>query len=145
MNTESFVKILRKVIPEEVRDAVKDILSEQQVSHKKVINHGLSLHEMVDQQENAFRSKTRTKTTFSKNEILNDILNETAANADFRNMHDEIYVGQEEYSTSHDMIPSTDVNGNMVNKNNLPAGVISALTKDYSGLMKAINKKKGIK
>ena len=41
MNTKSFVKILRKVVREEVQRAVKEALTEQKVPHKKVINHGL--------------------------------------------------------------------------------------------------------
>ena len=45
MNTKSFVKILRKVVREEVQRAVKEAITEQKVPHKKVINHGLSYQE----------------------------------------------------------------------------------------------------
>lgn len=166
MNTKSFVKILRKVVREEVRTAVKEILGEQTVSHKKVIDHGLSLHNMVEQQENPYEIKARKKKTFSKNKMLDDILNETAANADFGNMHEGPIVGQENYpmmqdtmttndvssfasmmnsNKSIDTIPTTDVNGAAVNKNTLPDHITSALTKDYSAVMKAIDKKKGVK
>ena len=71
METKSFVKILRKVIREEVRSAVNEILGEQKVPSNKVIDHGLSLHKMVEQ-------KDRPKKKFSKNSMLNNILNETA-------------------------------------------------------------------
>ena len=166
MNTKSFVKILRKVVREEVRTAVKEILGEQTVSHKKVIDHGLSLHNMVEQQENPYEIKARKKKTFSKNKMLDDILNETAANADFGNMHEGPMVGQENYpmmqdtmttndvssfasmmssNNGIDTIPTTDVNGAAVNKNALPDHITSALTKDYSAVMKAIDKKKGVK
>jgi len=151
MDTKSFVKILRKVVREEVRTAVKDILGEQTVSHKKVINHGLSLQSMVEQQENPYEIKARKKRKFSKNKMLDDILNETAATGDFGNMHEGPLAGQEDWTTNDvsnfssriDTIPSADVNGNVVNKESLPDHITSALTKDYSAVMKAIDKKKG--
>ena len=159
MDTKSFVKILRKVVREEVRTAVKDILGEQTVSHKKVINHGLSLQGMVEQQEHPYKPKVRKKKTFSKNKMLDDILNETAATADFGNMQQgppvemmgdvmttndvSDFGSMMNSSRGIDTIPTTDVNGNTVNKNGLPEHVTSALTKDYSAIMKAIDKKKG--
>jgi hypothetical protein len=50
--------------------------------------------------------------------------------------------------TSKSVMPVTDINGNRVDVNQLAqteqgAAVVSALTKDYSALMKAIDKKKG--
>ena len=42
--------------------------------------------------------------------------------------------------------PMTDIQGKPVNTNNENvANVVNAMTKDYSSLMKAIDKKKGIK
>ena len=166
MDTKSFVKILRKVVREEVQTAVKEILSEQKVSHKKVIDHGLSLHGMVEQQENPYeiKGRKRKKKSFSKNEMLNDILNETAQTSDFSNMYEGPAVTQEEYpmmgdkmatnnvssfasmmnsNTPVNAIPTTDVNGAAVNQNALPDHLTSALTRDYSGIIKAINKKNG--
>ncbi len=158
MNTKSFVKILRKVIREEVQQAVKEALTEQKVPHKKVIDHGVNLSRMVES-----RSK-KPKKKFSKNSMLNDILNETAATADFSNMNEGPSVTQQDWpmmddvmtsnkvdsfasmmntSNTVDTIPSTDVHGNIVDKNSLPEHVTSALTKDYSAVMKAIDKKKG--
>jgi hypothetical protein len=40
-------------------------------------------------------------------------------------------------------IPTTDIEGKRVDVNSLPADVTKALTRDYSALMKAIDKKKG--
>ena len=160
MNTKSFVKILRKVIREEVQQAVKEALTEQKVSHKKVIDHGLSLSRMAEARTN------KPKKKFSKNSMLNDILNETANTADFSNMNEGPAVSQEEWpsiddvmttdkvdsfasmmnpSRGVDVTPNTDVNGNVINKNALPEHLTSALTKDYSAVMKAIDKKKGVK
>ena len=42
--------------------------------------------------------------------------------------------------------PSTDLDGRPVNmKNEQVASAVTAMTKDYSALMKAIDKKKGVK
>ena len=41
------------------------------------------------------------------------------------------------------VLPATDLEGRPVNPDNLPDEVVNALTKDYSALMKAIDKKKG--
>ena len=47
MKTESFTKLLRKIIREEVTLAVrkefKTLLTEKKTDHKKVINHGVQL------------------------------------------------------------------------------------------------------
>jgi hypothetical protein len=42
------------------------------------------------------------------------------------------------------IMPMTDTEGRRVNTQELPDHVVSALTKDYSALMKAIDKKKGL-
>ena len=44
MSSKSFVKILRKVIREEVKLAVKEILTEEKTDHNKVMSHGMDLH-----------------------------------------------------------------------------------------------------
>ena len=52
MKAESFVKLLRKVIREEVthvvRNEMKSLLQEKKTNHKKVINHGMNLNQMVE-------------------------------------------------------------------------------------------------
>ena len=65
MEAKSFVKLLRKVIREEVRSAVKEILTEQPVDHKKVINHGMELSEIAS-------NPKRKKKIYSKNSMCND-------------------------------------------------------------------------
>tara|TARA_R110000851_G_scaffold313047_3_gene474503 strand:- start:8324 stop:8779 length:456 start_codon:yes stop_codon:yes gene_type:complete len=149
MNTKVFVKILRKVVREEVQTAVKQILGEQSSSHKSVIDQGISLHDMVEQQEVPYKKKAYKKTKFSKNKMLDDILNETAMTGNFNNMNEGPMVGQESFasvmgtSRGINTIPTTDVEGRQVNMAALPEHLTSALTKDYSAIMKAIDKKKG--
>ena len=152
MDTKSFVKILRKVVREEVSRAVKEALTEQKVSHKQVIDHGIRLSNLAESPKNPY-SPTAKKKSFSKNSILNDILNETAANGDFGSMNEGPMVGTEPTPSFSSMMnssrgvnvtPNVDVNGNQVDTRKLPDHVTSALTKDYSAVMKAIDKKKGI-
>ena len=52
METKSFIKILRKVIREEVQSVVRKemrtMLNEKKVNHKSVIKHGMELHDSVE-------------------------------------------------------------------------------------------------
>ena len=83
--------------------------------------------------------------------IINDILNETAAGADFSTMRDTPTVYQTNdvdtfASNRNSDIPltSTGINGEPVNMSNSNvAKTMEAMTRDYSGLLKAMDKKKG--
>ena len=156
MDTKSFVKILRKVVREEVQRAVKEAITEQKVSHKKVIDHGINLQRISEEQENPYspRARKAPKKQFTKNSMLNDILNETAATGDFKSMMDGPAVTQEEWPTLGEMRTSQmvaqsmpkvvqGVNGESVDTSKQEVQTAMAnITKDYSGLMKAIDKKK---
>ncbi len=136
MDTKSFVKILRKVIREEVGNAIKQALNETPVTDKQVINNGMNLHELVDTPKPAKRK-------FAKNSMLNDILNDTATDSDFRGMHD----GPEPslMRPSNVMESMTGINGESVDTSKPEIKAVGkALTRDYSSLMKAMDKKRGI-
>ena len=78
--------------------------------------------------------KKRPKQNFTSNGALNDLLNETAmgdTNLDSGNAPVSL---SEPFATGAPM--STDTTG-------MPEPVAKAVTRDYSDLMKAINKKKG--
>jgi hypothetical protein len=147
MKSESFVKLLRKVIREEVTRAVrtemKELLQEKKVDHKKVISHGMNLNNIVSKQP-------RKQKQYVKDPMLNDILNETGPLQETRTMNYNSGMAQSFKSmmTSEPDIPHvapmTDITGKPVNTNNENvANVMNAMTKDYSALMKAIDKKKG--
>ena len=150
MNTKSFVKILRKVVREEVQRAVTEVLTEQTVSHKKVIDHGMNLQRIAEGQGNTARTTSRKKKTFSKNKMLDDILNETAETGDFKSMMEGPAVTQEDWPTmgqtrTSAMVQPTaqGINGESVDTSKQEVqNVMKAVTRDYSGLMSAINKKK---
>lgn len=142
MSSKSFTKLLRKIIREEVRTAVRDVLTENTTDHKQVISHGLQMNEMAN---------TRPKKQFTKNSMLNDLLNETAAApvsqqaSDWNTMNFKSEMAQAfGMDTSPSIAPMTGINGESVNMNNEKvATTVNAMTKDYSALMKAIDKKKG--
>ncbi len=153
MKTEGFVKLLRKVIREEVRSAVREILSEERTNHKQVIDHGINLAEIA---ENPMPNRPKAKRkTYTKNGMLNDLLNETAATADFSSMKDPSFAtmgGQFNSSMAQSFgasrhpqsLATHDTNGKPVDMSNENvAKTVDIMTKDYSALMKAIDKKKG--
>ena len=133
METKSFVKLLRKVIREEVRSAVKSILSEQKTNHKQVMSHGMNLSNIA--------SNPKTKREFSKNGMLNDILNETAYTADFANMREGPMVIQDMHTQINQPLTNTGINGESINMNNENvAKTVDVMSRDYSGLMSAMKK-----
>lgn len=147
MSKKSFVQLLRKIIREEVTTAVRGemraILNEGKTDHFKSIEHGLSLHDMIDEPVPVRKPKTRE---YSKNSMLNDILNETGplrenAAGNTMNFNSQMAQG---FAGNPAVAPTVDLEGRPVNTSNEKvATVVNAMTKDYSALMKAIDKKKG--
>jgi len=143
MSSKSFVKLLRKIIREEVQGAVRQVLTEQKTNHKQVIEHGMQMHEAA---------AARPKKQFTKNSMLNDLLNETAgtpaqaemsdwSTANFKSEMAEAFGMPAPAGTT--IAPSTGINGEAVNmQKEGVAATVNAMTKDYSALMKAIDKKK---
>ena len=158
MDTKSFVKILRKVIREEVAKAVKQALNENKVMDRTVIDHGISLAEIA---ENPMPNRPIAKKKFAKNSMLNDLLNETAAVGDFASMRQGPPVEYQGAVTNpyKQMGPTRTaamaapmqsnqsmqgINGEAVQaKTPELQAVQNALLKDYSAVIKAIDKKNG--
>ena len=146
MKTESFTKLLRKIIREEVtlavRKEMRTALNENKTNHKSTIKHGIELNNLVNKKQKKY----------VKDPMLNDILNETGPLQENRTMNYNSSMAQSfksmmtnEPDIPH-VAPMTDIQGKAVNTNNENvANVVNAMTKDYSALMKAIDKKKGIK
>ena len=98
---EKNINKLKKIIKECIREELKEFFSKKEENNfKKDIEHGLNLYNMVEKKENA---------NFTKNENINNILNETY---------------------------------NLNNKEVINNPIEKVLTRDYSELMKVINKKK---
>ncbi len=158
MDSKSFVKVMRKLISEEVRKAVRaemrTLLKEQKTDHRKSMKHGMDMYQETRTPKPVARKRD---TSFTKDSVLNDLLNETALTMNPKEMYgDRPMVSQDTLSfgsndaqgfgmmRQHAQQPVTDINNNPADTSNVKvAAVVDNITKDYSALMSAINKKKG--
>ena len=147
MESKKFVKLLRKIVREEVQSVVRkelSVLNEQKVNHNRVINHGLDLHKIAEQDIKG----PRAKKTFVKDSMLNDILNETSGHVSDNpwpqmNFKSEMAPSFGESRPMPSSLASTGINGEPVNmQNEKVVQTVQNMTKDYSALMKAIDKRK---
>ena len=167
MKKQDLIKIIEKVVRKEVKKQVNEIFINEgkkalaNRSQKEEVSS--SLTQLAEQEYIQPKPKKREYKEYTKNESLNKILNETAGG---------IPQGDSEYPTMGGGTYTSDrvnelMGGNPMMKNT-PQGkekarqvgaveslkargvsseqvgedVVNALTRDYSGLMKAINKKK---
>lgn len=145
MKTNGFVKLLRKVIREEVRNVIvkelKPILNEVNIN-----KHDINLHEIADTP--TMPKRPVAKKQYTKNAALNDILNETAStppsewnSMNFRSDMAEAFG----MHSSNTPLATKGINGESIDMSKeAVATTVKAMTRDYSGLMKAIDKKKGL-
>jgi len=172
MDSNKFFKQLRQIIKEEVQAAIHNEMNYLYESLDKVSKRASTNQRIVTEapqtSKPVFKKAAVKKpaTTFSSNPLINDILNETANNGfatkDFHGILEEEYnprqIGHDdfdEWPTMRNMsslgmnsvpsvasiAPRTDIDGRPVTE--VAPEVEQALTRDYSALMKAINKKKG--
>jgi hypothetical protein len=150
MKTDGFLKLLRKVIREEVSNAIKaelrPILNEIKIdSHTEPTRRAKSISRPPP---------VATKKQYTKNAMLNDLLNETTAMApdqgmvdystmDYSSAMEQSYGEQQIVARPLAPLVTNDINGVPVNmQNENVAKTVGLMTKDYSALMKAIDKKK---
>ena len=149
MESKTFVKLLRKIIREEVSKAVKQALTESKVNQ---VTSQLNLSEIT---EDPMPNRPVAKKKYTKNSMLNDLLNETASNpisqdqldwstVNYRSEMAEAFGAERSLSRPTTPLATNGINGEPVNMNNENvASVMNAMTRDYSGLIKAIDKKNG--
>ena len=157
MKASELVKYIKKAVREEVnlaiaeniRPLLKHIIKEQKsLKESKSSNNSL---EMVDAlSTNGVEPKSKTKSKkFVKDPVLNSILNETA-NAEWKTMGGGTHtsnmaqaMGMQSMEQAFGGKPSVQ---QMVPQDRqgreIPEHVSSALTKDYSALLKAVDEKK---
>lgn len=141
MNSKDFIVALRKVIREEVQAAVRNEF--------KQINEQTVRQPQQPSYTESYKPKPVAKKQFTNNSMLNDLLNETAGFSaegpmvDYNDFNEWPTMGNYGMTARQPQftIPSTDLEGRPVT--NVPEEVVHNLTKDYSALMKAIDKKKG--
>ena len=128
--------LIRQIVREEVAMAINEVITElkkpvQQVSQPKP------------------KKKIVEKKQFTKNAILNEVMNETAQSEEWKTMGGETYDSSKMgevlgKSYGNMMDDSSQPNGNLAASMGIdPKKAPNFLTKDYSGLMKAMNKNKG--
>ena len=154
MDTKKLIKAIQLIIKEEVKKEVakreksirESILKEVKQSQPKVVES-----DPLDV-EHIFEAKKDSK-SFTKNSMLNSMLNETAQSGEWRSINGQGGVFQSSQAQGwggFNQQPSVlqTAEGNSVSVERLQqteAGqaVVNAVTRDYSALMKAIDKKKG--
>lgn len=164
MKAKDLAQLLELIVRKVVREELKPILSEVKRSKVPLIKEtkskpkpakdplDINISDILKEEATVAPSKPKT---FVNNPLLNELLNETANDGDWKNMDSTFGANQAQgfnrqaMATSmgygeQSMIPDTDVDGRPVNMEVLESsGVADALTKDYSALMKAIAVKKG--
>lgn len=141
MDTKKFLQEIRSIIREEIDYALTKKLSEKKTKKDDLsaIKHGISMYNESQSNKKVVKPKTQ-KTQFNN---IKDLLEETR-----RSLQDS-YEVEDEFRFSADMAEGFgQERGNSVipqgyAKQDIPAEVMSALTKDYSALMKKIEEKKG--
>ena len=146
MKAKTFENLIRKVVREEIdyalRREIKSLKEDLRDELKPTIVEQEEIVEIPETAKNSLREKImgttpvkqRPKQNFTSNGALNDLLNETAMGDTNMESGNTPVSLPEPFSTGAPM--SMDTTG-------MPESVANAVTRDYSGLMKAINKKKG--
>ena len=146
MKAKTFENLIRKIVREEIdyalRREIKSLKEDLRDELKPTIVEQEEIVEIPETAKNSLREKImgttpvkqRTKQNFTSNGALNDLLNETAMGDTNMESGNTPVSLSEPFATGAPM--STDTTG-------MPESIANAVTRDYSDLMKAINKKKG--
>ena len=153
MTKKQLMKIITEVVRKEVQKEVEKIFIKEETSSKLVdtVNHTTIVPEVLEPVE---------EVQYTKNKSLNKVLNETAGLTKSEKQSEEYpTLGGGTFDTSRmsELLgygKSDDIKRDMVAVDTLkkagksvkdvPEHVTAALTRDYSGLMKAIDNKKGV-
>ena len=151
MKAKTFENLIRKVVREEIdyalRREIKSLKEDLRDELKPtIVEHKEKMVEIPETAKNSLRekimgsaplkSKPYKKQNFvSGNSTLNDLLNETAAGDTNTQTAQAPVSFSQPFATGAPM--PMDTTG-------MPTSVANAVTRDYSSLMKAIDKKKGL-
>ena len=155
MDTKKLIKAIQLIVQEEVKKEVakrekvirESILKEMKQSQPKVVEK-----DPLDV-DHIFETKQDSK-SFTKNSMLNDMLNETAQGGEWRSINGPGGVFNASQAQGwggfNQQTPSVlqtaeggQVSTQQLQQTEAGQAVVNALTRDYSGLMKHINAKKG--
>jgi len=139
MDSKKFFMKIREIIREEIQYALETkTKNETKISQKNAIDHGIKLVNKVNE-----NSKIKQKPKSQNFSSINDLLEET------RRSLQESYDMEDEYRFDSGMAENfgSTRTGNAIpqgySQSEIPTEVMSALTRDYSALMKKIEEKKG--
>jgi hypothetical protein len=143
MKAKTFENLIRKVVREEIdyalRREIKSLKEDLRDELKpSIVEHTERMVEVPQQsslKEKIMGKKPIKKQNFVGDSTLNDLLNETAM-GDTNTQTAQAPVSLAQPFATGAPLPM-DTTG-------MPTEVANAVTRDYSGLMKAINKKKGL-
>ena len=147
MKAKTFENLIRKVVREEIdyalRREIKSLKEDLRDELKpNIVEHTERMVEVPNEVKNSLREKIMgkpvAKKNFVENSTLNDLLNETAAG------DTNLESGNAPVSLSQPFATGAPL---PMDTAGMPDPVAKAVTRDYSSLMKAIDKKKtgGIK
>ena len=144
MKAKTFENLIRKVVREEIdyalRREIKSLKEDLRDGLKPTITeHTERLVEVPKVPQSSLKEKIMGKKPIKKQQfvgdsMLNDLLNETAAGDTNLNSGNSPVSLSQPFATG-DPLP--------INTAGMPDSVAKAVTRNYSGLMNAINKKKG--
>ena len=148
MTKKELIKIIREVVRREIKKEINEIfIKEQKTSEPQ-------LADVIRQKV----SEPKEQVKYTNNKSLNDVLNETVALSkkqsdeyptmgggtfDSSKMAEMLGYGKSE-EVQRDMIAVDTLKKAGKSVEDVPEHITNALTRDYSGLMKAIDKKKNV-
>ena len=149
MTKKELVKIIREVVRREIKKEINEIFIKEQTTSKT------QLADVIPKV-----SEPKKKVKYTSNKYLNEVLNETVGLSKQQKEFDEYPTmggGTFDSSKMAEMLgygKSEEVQRDMIAVDTLkkagksvedvPEHITNALTRDYSGLMKAIDKKKNV-
>ena len=144
MNKKQFMKIITEVVRREVKKEVQKILINEETSHQ--------LTDIIPEV-----SEPKQKVEYTKNKSLNDVLNETVGLSKSQKQNGEYpTLGGGTFDTNRmaemmgygrtddvkrDLVAVDSFKKAGVKSSQVPEALTNALTRDYSDLMKALDKK----
>jgi len=141
MKAKTFENLIRKVVREEIDYALRREIKSLKEDLRDEIKPSIVEHTeriVKTPQQSSLKEKIMgtkpLKRNFVQNSTLNDLLNQTAAGDTNLNQ------GSSPVSLSE----SFETNTTPMDTTNMPTEVANAVTRDYSDLMKAMNKKRPI-
>lgn len=135
MKKSELIEIIRKAVRLELNESLPKLISEVTKKIETEDTDPVSIAKRVLKREASVTTNKKPIKSLSKNPLLNQALNETIGGIP---QEGNLVSGYE------DTKQITDFQGNTHAVDELPDHVSNALNRDYSDLLKAVNKKKGI-